>query len=414
MLRRSFSKCCQLESKFKAAQAVWNIEFGERAMTKTMDFHHSVTKTAPPVIPMFHVLDNDGNVVNPEYDPKWTKEFARNVLEVMHRNHKTEEILLDSQRQGRISFFMTGFGEEAANVGTAAALEKEDVTFLQYREMALLSYRGLTLQQIVAQCMGNIEDKGKGRQMPMHFGSKALNAQTISSPLGTQIPHASGAGYAFKLEKADRIAVCFFGDGAASEGDFHAGVNFAATRGSHTLFVCRNNGYAIATPTVDQYRGDGITPRGIAYGIPSMRVDGTDALAVYAAVKKAREMILKESMPVMLELMGYRVGDHSTSDDSTRYREVSEIEHFKNAFDPIARLEKYLVKQGWWDSEQSTALQQEQRKLVLNELKRQEKVPLYPVTALFEDTTAEPMPHLKEQMEETVAHFERNRKHYEA
>lgn len=254
-----------------------------------------------------------------------------------------DSILYDAQRQGRISFYMTSYGEEAVSFGTAAALDAKDMVFAQYREPGVLMWRGFQYQDFADQCFGNIDGHGKGRQMPVHYGSKALNYHTISSPLATQIPHAVGAAYAFKLSKEKRIAVCYLGEGAASEGDFHAGLNAAATRDCPVLFVVRNNGYAISTPRKDQYRGDGIAPRGIGYGISFTRVDGNDLLAVYEATKRAREFSLQNNKPVILELMCYRAGHHSTSDDSTRYRPVDEISDFKECFDPLLRVKRYLI-----------------------------------------------------------------------
>lgn len=168
--------------------------------------------------------------------------------------------------------------------------------------------------------VGNAEDLGKGRQMPVHYGSRDLNICTVSSPLGTQIPNASGAGYNYRIRGDDRIAVTYFGEGAASEGDFHSALNFASTLRCQTLFICRNNGYAISTPIDDQYAGDGIAPRGLSYGMHTIRVDGNDVLAVSIATEKARELIMKEKRPVLIETMSYRGGDHSSSDASGTYR----------------------------------------------------------------------------------------------
>jgi 2-oxoisovalerate dehydrogenase E1 component alpha subunit len=180
-------------------------------------------------------------------------------------------ILYDAQRQGRISFYMTSYGEEATHMGSAAVLTTDDVIYgfalfrfctnlkhRQYREAGVLLYLGFPLSQFMHQCYSNKQDLGKGRQMPVHYGSKELNFQTISSPLGTQIPHAAGSAYALKRSGKDACVVCFFGEGAASEGDFHAGFNIASTTESPVIFFCRNNGYAISTPAKEQYRGDGI------------------------------------------------------------------------------------------------------------------------------------------------------------
>lgn len=161
--------------------------------------------------------------------------------------------------------------------------------------------------------------------MPISYTKKEIGLQTVCTPLTTQLPHAAGCGYAFKLDGEKRAAVAFFGEGAASEGDFHAALNFAAVLKSQTIFVCRNNGYAISTPVKDQYAGDGIAIRGLSYGIDSIRVDGNDFFASYIAAKKAWEMCVNESKPVVLEFMTYRMGHHSTSDDSGQYRPAQEM-----------------------------------------------------------------------------------------
>lgn len=137
------------------------------------------------------------------------------------------------------------------------------------------------MDEIMNQCYSNDLDYGKGRQMPVHYGSRKLNFQTISSPLGTQIPQAAGAAYALKRSGKEACVVCYFGEGAASEGDFHAALNMASTTGSPVIFFCRNNGYAISTPAKEQYRGDGIAARGHGYGMATVRVDGNDALVSF-------------------------------------------------------------------------------------------------------------------------------------
>lgn len=159
----------------------------------------------------------------------------------------------------------------------------------------------------------------------------------ISSPLATQIPHAVGAAYALKLSGSPNIVACYFGEGAASEGDFHAALNIAATRACPVVFVCRNNGYAISTPTLEQYKGDGIASRGIGYGIDTIRVDGNDVMAVYAVTQAARELAVSCQRPVLVEAMSYRVSHHSTSDDSFAYRAKGDVEEWKRRDNPITR-----------------------------------------------------------------------------
>ena len=202
------------------------------------------------------------------------------------------------------------------------------------------------MKQLADQCFSNVADRGKGRQMPVHYGSKEHHFQTISSPLGTQLPQAAGAAYALKLEGRKKIACVYFGEGAASEGDFHAGLNFASTLEAPMIFFCRNNGYAISTPSREQFRGDGIASRAYGYDMPCIRVDGNDLAAVYAATKEARRIAVDECRPVIVEAMTYRVGHHSTSDDSTKYRSAEEINEARN-FDPIQRTFKFLERNGY-------------------------------------------------------------------
>lgn len=147
-----------------------------------------------------------------------------------------DRILYESQRQGRISFYMTAYGEEGTHFGSAAALHDNDMVFSQYREAGVLMYRGFTMQQFVSQCYGNVDDIGKGRQMPVHYGSPDHNYVTISSTLATQMPNAVGFAYAMKRQRSDRAVICYFGEGASSEGDAHAAFNFAATLDCPIIF----------------------------------------------------------------------------------------------------------------------------------------------------------------------------------
>jgi 2-oxoisovalerate dehydrogenase E1 component alpha subunit len=188
--------------------------------------------------------------------------------------------------------------------------------------------------------------------------------------------------------------VCYFGEGAASEGDFHAALNFASTKECPVLFFCRNNGFAISTPVLDQFRGDGIASRGAGYGIPVMRVDGNDFLAVHVATREARKFILEHKRPVLIEAMSYRQGHHSTSDDSTRYREVAEIKHWKEANDPIDRTKEYLMSRGWISEEQDQHLRDNERTNVLAALQKAELKGSPPLTMLFEDVYDTKTPHL--------------------
>ena len=164
-------------------------------------------------------MDDHGKVIDPANEPNVDKEFAVQMFRTMLRTNVMDSILYESQRQGRISFYMTSYGEEAIAVGSAAAFSSDDIMFAQYREVGALLWRGFTFKEACDQCIGNSRDTGKGRQMPVHYGSQRLNFQTISSPLATQLPQAAGAAYALKRRRASACVACYFGDGAASEGN---------------------------------------------------------------------------------------------------------------------------------------------------------------------------------------------------
>jgi 2-oxoisovalerate dehydrogenase E1 component alpha subunit len=331
----------------------------------------------------------------------------------MVRLREMDKILQNAQRQGRISFYMTCHGEEAIHIGAAAALELKDTVLAQYREAGLLMWRGFTLNQFTDQCFSNCKDLGKGRQMPIHYGSRALNYQTISSPLGTQIPQAAGAGYRLKLAKKDAVAVCFFGDGCASTADFHAGLNFAATLKAPVIFFCRNNGFAISTPVTDQYVGDGIVSRAPGYGIAAIRVDGNDIFAVHEVVRESRKYALEHEAPVLIEAMTYRQGHHSTSDDSFRYRSAKEVQRVADNHDPIARLQKFMLRNGQLTDDDFAAIENREKMAVIEAMREAECKPKPPLEALFTDVYHMLPPSLREQERQLNEHLSKYPKEYQ-
>jgi len=202
------------------------------------------------------------------------------------------------------------------------------------------------------------------------------------------------------MEDSPNIVACYFGEGAASEGDFHAALNIAATRGCPVVFICRNNGYAISTPTLEQYKGDGIASRGIGYGIETIRVDGNDIMAVYAVTQAAREIALKQQKPILVEAMSYRVSHHSTSDDSFAYRAKVDVEEWKRRDNPITRFRKWLEAKEWWSSDEELAFRTQVRKDILKAFSKAEREKKPPIGDIFSDVFAEPTPELKEQSEQ--------------
>lgn len=193
--------------------------------------------------------------------------------------------------------------------------------------------------------------------------------------------------------------MCYFGEGAASEGDFHAALNFAATLKCQTIFLCRNNGYAISTPTRDQYKGDGIVARGLGYGMHSIRVEGNDLFAVYAAVCEARRISVEQKVPVLIEAMTYRGGHHSTSDDASRYRSKEELEYWTTKQNPMARVRKFLEDNKLWNEEKEQMLRETARKQVLDLLQELEHAPKTPFSEFVTDVFDKVPPQLEKQKE---------------
>jgi 2-oxoisovalerate dehydrogenase E1 component alpha subunit len=354
-------------------------------------------------IPELKILQQDGSVYAGSDMPDMDEALAVKVYKTFAFHRVLDERMVASQRQGRLSFYMAALGEEAASVGGAAGLKPQDMIMSQYREQGALMFRGFSLEDFMNQMFSNEKDLGKGRQMPIHYGSSELNYMTISSPLGTQIPQATGYAYGQKLQGLDAVTLCYFGEGAASEGDFHAGLNMAAVHKAPVIFFCRNNGYAISTPSDEQFKGNGIASRGVGYGIKTLRVDGNDILAVIKATQTARKYALEENAPVLIEAMSYRLGAHSTSDDPSGYR-TREEEAKWQANDPILRMKNWLMAQNWWDEDKEKALYDKLREKVLAAVKVSEKISKPHIDTLITDVYDVPSTQLKAQLEQVKAH----------
>jgi 2-oxoisovalerate dehydrogenase E1 component alpha subunit len=224
---------------------------------------------------------------------------------------------------------------------------------------------------------------------------------------------ASGYAYALKREGKSNVVICYFGEGAASEGDFHVALNFASTLDCPVLFFCRNNGYAISTASREQYRGDGIVSRGPGYGVASVRVDGNDLFAVHEVTAAARQYALENNRPVLIEAMTYRGGHHSTSDDSSRYRTQDEIDSWNASNNPITRTRKFLENRDLWDADQESALRQKARADVLAALSKAEKIVKPAKSQLFTDVyDTVDMPSIQIQIDQWNAHMAKYGKNY--
>jgi len=316
--------------------------------------------------------------------------------------------MLALQRQGRISFYGPSLGQEAAIVGAAMAMEPEDWIVPQYREPGAALVRGMPLKELLCQLMGNAEDPVHGRQMPCHYVYRKGNYLSISSPVGTQIPHAVGIAWAMRLRGDAHAVLVFFGDGATSTADFHTAMNFAGVFQTPTVFLCNNNQWAISVPVAKQTAAKTLAEKARAYGMDGVRLDGNDLLAVYAATKAAVDKARGGGGPTMIEAVTYRMGPHSSSDDPTRYRPMEEVDAWARR-DPIDRMRKYLELKGLWSKDRDDALRAELDDLIQNTIKEVERNPPPPIETLFGDVYADMSPQLKEQMEAYLASGERRR-----
>jgi len=376
-------------------------------MTTTTDIHTPDFLAGDEFsIPTFRLLQQDGTLFDGAVAPELSRDEARRIYHAMLATRVLDERMMAAQRQGRLSFYMQCTGEEAAVIGATAALDDADMIMAQYREQGALMYRGFSFDEFMNQLFGNELDYGKGRQMPIHYGSRKLHYMTISSPLATQIPQATGYAYGQKLAGEGQCTTVFFGEGAASEGDFHAALNMAAVHQVPVIFFCRNNGYAISTPSIEQFAADGVAPRAFGYRMHVIRVDGNDILAVYEATRAARRLAVEHNQPVLIEAMTYRLAAHSSSDDPSGYRSKKEEEAWREK-DPLLRMRLWLNDKGWWSDEDETECQERLRREVLETMKRAQKRPPPPLDSLVTDVYADVTPALQRQLDTLKTHIRR-------
>lgn len=341
------------------------------------------------------LIDTDGKI-DPKEDPKLSEDLLIKLYSTMILVRLLDDRLLKMQRQGRIGFYLTSLGEEATHVGATFALEQKDWVFPCYREPGALFVRGFSPKEYVCQVLGNSGDLLKGKQMPNHWSARHLNIASVSSPVGTQIPQAAGFAWGAKLRKDPIVTLVYFGEGATSQGDFHAGANFAGVFQLPVILFCRNNQWAISLPCKQQTASESFAVKAKAYGIEGVRVDGNDILAVYKVTNEAVKKARKGDGATLIEAVTYRVGPHSSSDDPRLYRGENELEEWKNR-DPIQRFRRYLEWKGYWNNQKEDELE----KLIANQIAKaiEEAEALEPPNpqTLFEDIYADQPWHLQEQ-----------------
>lgn len=348
-----------------------------------------------PMFGLFRVLTDEGDVSR---DPGVDDATLRRMYRELRRLRTLDEKMLIVQRQGRIGFYGEVKGQEATPVATGFALRPDDWVFPGLREGAVMLVRGFPLATYVAQCWGNGLDVQKGRQMPSHFSGRAVNQVSWSSCIGPQIPQAVGAAWAMRQQGSASVAVAFFGDGATSQPDFHSALNLAGVWKAPVVFICQNNHWAISIPSSQQSAAPTFASKAVAYGMPGVRVDGNDVLAVYCAVRDAAERARGGGGPTLIECVTYRIGAHSSSDDPSRYRDAAEVEAWVKK-DPLTRFRRFLEAYGLHDDAREEALQAELDAEIRAAITEAEAAPAIERSTLFDDVYAEAPWHLREQAE---------------
>ena len=356
---------------------------------------------------LIRVLDDDNRAVG-AWDPKLDAETLRRMLRVMALTRAFDDRMYRGQRQGKTSFYMKCTGEEATSVASAFALDNDDMVFPSYRQQGILIARGYPLVEMVNQIYSNRADKLKGRQLPIMYSSKEHGFFTISGNLATQYPQAAGWAMASAIKGDTRIASAWIGEGSSAEGDAHAAFTFATVFNAPCVFNIVNNQWAISS--FSGFAGGEratFAAKAIGYGIAGLRVDGNDALAVYAAARWAADRARANKGPTLIEHFTYRAEGHSTSDDPGAYRSAQERSEWPLG-DPITRLKQHLIALGEWTDAQHEAMDLELAEQVKAATKEAEKNGVlghglhHPFHTMCEDVFEELPWNLEEQAEQAI------------
>jgi len=354
----------------------------------------AATETHPLTTELVRVLGEDDKAVGP-WNPKLAPDTLSKILRDMVTVRIFDDRMYRAQRQGKTSFYMKCTGEEAIAVAAAAALDRDDMHFPTYRQQGLLISRGYPLTEMMNQIYSNKGDKLKGRQLPIMYSDKQHGFFSISGNLATQFPQAVGWAMAAAIKGDSRICMGWVGDGATAEGDFHSAVTFAAVYNAPVILAVVNNQWAISSFSgIAGAERATFAQRAVGYGVAGMRVDGNDALAVYAAVKWAAERARGNGGPTLIEFFTYRAEGHSTSDDPSGYRPTNEAKAWPLG-DPVERLKAHLLTIGEWDEERHSAMTAECDASVRAAQKESEKLGILPeqgkdgIETMFDDVYAE-------------------------
>ncbi len=354
---------------------------------------------------LVRVLDDDGRALGP-WVPDLAPERVRAGLCAMMKTRVFDARMLIAQRQKKISFYMQCLGEEAISSAHAFALEAGDMCFPTYRQQGLLMAREVPLVELICQILSNERDPLKGRQLPVLYSVRKAGFFSVSGNLATQVIQAVGWGMASAIQGDTKIASAWIGDGASAEADFHTALTFAHVYRAPVILNVVNNQWAISTfQAIAGGEGTTFAARGVGAGIASLRVDGNDFLAVYAASRWAAERARGNFGPTLIEWVTYRAGAHSTSDDPSKYRPADDWAHFPLG-DPIARLKRHLIAIGAWSEQQHEDLQKELEAEVAAAQKEAESYGsladghVFSAAMMFEDVYKDMPEHLRRQRQQ--------------
>ena len=345
---------------------------------------------------MLQVVDENG-LVKRELEPTMDSEVLLKAYRTMILARAADEKAVRLQRQGRMGAYPPSRGQEASQIGPALALQEGDWLVPGFRELGALLWRGVPLWRMYLFWAGNEE----GSVYP-----EGVHVAPTVVPVGDQILHGVGISYASLIRKEKNVTMVYFGDGGSSEGSFHEGLNFAGVFKTPTVFVCQNNQYAISTPRERQTASRTIAQKASAYGFPGILVDGNDVLALYLAANEALERARNGEGPTLIESYTYRLGDHTTSDDATRYRKEEELKTWEGK-DPLKRFRMYLEKKGLWNEGQEKAAWTDAQNTVEEEANRALSQTEPSIEDVFKFTYKEMPPELTQQLESLKGQLER-------
>jgi pyruvate dehydrogenase E1 component alpha subunit len=347
------------------------------------------------------VLDDEGKVLKGAKAPEIPEEDLVRLFDKMLLVRIVDDRMMRLQRQGRLGFYMKAIGEEASHFAVYP-LRQSDWVYPSYREQGAWFWRGYSVDNFINQLFGTEEDPAKGRQMPVHHSANQLNCVSISSPVGTQIPQAVGTAMAASIMNKDDVVMTYFGEGTSSTGDFHVGMNFAGVFRAPVVFICRNNGWAISVPRERQTAAKTFASKAIGYGMPGVRVDGNDILAVIQTATEAVERARAGDGPTFLEVLTYRREGHSSSDDPSVYRDPKEPETWSPR-DPLHRFRGYLQHVDIWSEKLEQEMSEAHEEAITRAVKRTEELGPPPVPSVFDDVYEDLPWHLREQREYLLA-----------